>query len=72
LDVEAIQELEQMLARYTGTVVLVTHDRAFLERIERMQTFVIEEGMIHPIGTYQEYADRLTRGARAALRRMPR
>ena len=31
LDVEAIEELERALAVYDGTVILVTHDRRFLE-----------------------------------------
>src|SRR5690242_3772222 len=31
LDVEAIEELERALASYDGTVILVTHDRRFLE-----------------------------------------
>ncbi|HEU5478051.1 MAG TPA: ABC-F family ATP-binding cassette domain-containing protein [Gaiellaceae bacterium] len=31
LDVEAIEELERALAAYDGTVILVTHDRRFLE-----------------------------------------
>ena len=31
LDVEAIEELERALAGYDGTVLLVTHDRRFLE-----------------------------------------
>ncbi|MCC7177537.1 MAG: ATP-binding cassette domain-containing protein [Acidobacteria bacterium] len=33
LDVEAIEWLEAFLAEYTGAVVFVTHDRAFLERL---------------------------------------
>jgi ATP-binding cassette subfamily F protein uup len=33
LDVEAIEWLEGFLAEYAGTVVFVTHDRAFLERL---------------------------------------
>ncbi len=32
LDVEAIEELERALGGYDGTVLLVTHDRLFLER----------------------------------------
>ena len=32
LDVPAIEELERALAEFDGTVVLVTHDRRFLER----------------------------------------
>jgi ATPase subunit of ABC transporter with duplicated ATPase domains len=31
LDIEAIEELERALAAYDGTVILVTHDRRFLE-----------------------------------------
>jgi ATPase subunit of ABC transporter with duplicated ATPase domains len=38
LDLEAIEELEDALAAYEGTVVLVTHDRRFLERFEATRT----------------------------------
>jgi ATPase subunit of ABC transporter with duplicated ATPase domains len=38
LDVEAIEELERALAAYEGTVVLVTHDRLFLERFAATRT----------------------------------
>src|SRR6185503_7460626 len=33
LDIDAIQWLETFLADYTGALVFVTHDRAFLERL---------------------------------------
>jgi ATPase subunit of ABC transporter with duplicated ATPase domains len=33
LDLEAVEQLERALAAYDGTVVLVSHDRRFLERI---------------------------------------
>jgi ATPase subunit of ABC transporter with duplicated ATPase domains len=38
LDVEAIEELERALAAYDGTVVLVTHDRRFLEAVAPTRT----------------------------------
>ncbi|MEN3341171.1 MAG: hypothetical protein V7644_575 [Actinomycetota bacterium] len=38
LDVEAIEELERALAGYEGAVVLVTHDRLFLERFGATRT----------------------------------
>jgi ATPase subunit of ABC transporter with duplicated ATPase domains len=38
LDVEAIVELERALAAYDGTVVLVTHDRRFLEAFAPTRT----------------------------------
>ncbi len=38
LDLEAIEELETALADYEGCVVVVTHDRRFLERLDVTRT----------------------------------
>ena len=38
LDLPAIEELEQALEHFEGTVLLVTHDRRFLERFRATQT----------------------------------
>jgi len=38
LDLEAIEELETALERYEGTLVVVTHDRRFLERLAFTRT----------------------------------
>ena len=38
LDVEAIEQLEEALAGYAGTVLLVTHDRRFLEAFGATRT----------------------------------
>jgi ATPase subunit of ABC transporter with duplicated ATPase domains len=38
LDVEAIEELERALEEYDGTVLLVTHDRVFLDRFGATRT----------------------------------
>src|SRR5215218_6353881 len=38
LDLEAIEELETALERYEGTLVVVTHDRRFLERLALTRT----------------------------------
>jgi ATPase subunit of ABC transporter with duplicated ATPase domains len=42
LDVEAIEELERALEGYDGTVLLVTHDRLFLERFGATRTIDLE------------------------------
>jgi ATP-binding cassette subfamily F protein uup len=41
LDVETLELLEELLLRYTGTVLLVSHDRAFLNNVVT-STFVCE------------------------------
>jgi ATPase subunit of ABC transporter with duplicated ATPase domains len=38
LDLEAIEELETALETYDGTLVVVTHDRRFLERFRATRT----------------------------------
>jgi ATPase subunit of ABC transporter with duplicated ATPase domains len=42
LDVAAIEELERALDRYDGTIVLVTHDRRFLERFRATRTLGLQ------------------------------
>ena len=43
LDVPAIEQLEQALGSYDGTLLLVTHDRRFLESIEVTRTIDVAE-----------------------------
>jgi ATP-binding cassette subfamily F protein uup len=50
LDIESLELLESTLQEYTGTVVLVSHDRAFLDNVVT-QTLVAEGG-----GRWREYA----------------
>ena len=46
LDIESIQWLESFLAGYSGAVVLVSHDRAFLDNVTR-RTIEISLGKIY-------------------------
>ncbi len=41
LDLRAIEQLELALAGYTGTLILVTHDRAMLQTVEVTDTIVL-------------------------------
>jgi ATP-binding cassette subfamily F protein uup len=50
LDLETLDLLEEMLADYPGTVILVSHDRDFLDRI--CTSVVVSDGD----GTWLEYA----------------
>ena len=44
LDIPAIEELERSLAAYPGTLVLATHDRRLLERVEVTRRVTLDEG----------------------------
>jgi len=55
LDIEAIQWLEGFLADYPGAVVLISHDRAFLDNVTT-RTIEIEMGKIYDYkASYSEY-----------------
>jgi ATPase subunit of ABC transporter with duplicated ATPase domains len=46
LDLPAIEQLEQALDTFAGTVILVTHDRALLERVRLTRTFDVAGGTV--------------------------
>ena len=58
LDIETLELLEQLLQDYTGTLFLVSHDRAFLDNVVT-QTIASEgDGRWHEYaGGYQDWAD---------------
>ena len=46
LDLEAIEQLEDALDDYAGTLILVTHDRRMLERVEVTRRVRVEDGVV--------------------------
>jgi ATPase subunit of ABC transporter with duplicated ATPase domains len=44
LDLEAIEQLEEALDDYAGTLLLVTHDRRMLERVRVTRRIVVDDG----------------------------
>jgi ATP-binding cassette subfamily F protein uup len=58
LDADTIEWLEKYLARYTGTLLLVTHDRYFLDRVTN-RIFEIERGAVQSFaGNYAYYLEK--------------
>jgi ATPase subunit of ABC transporter with duplicated ATPase domains len=54
LDLPAIEQLEQALDTYTGTLLLVTHDRALLDEVRITRELRVESGQVasdRPIAT---------------------
>jgi ATPase subunit of ABC transporter with duplicated ATPase domains len=46
LDLPAIEQLEQALAGYAGTLLLVTHDRRMLEAVHTTRQLVVADGRV--------------------------
>jgi len=55
LDLEAIEALEEALVVYPGTILLVTHDRLFLERVALSASYLLENGKLTVVENYAEY-----------------
>ena len=49
LDLEAIEQLEDALGDYEGTLILVTHDRRMLERVAVNRRIMVEDGMVREL-----------------------
>ncbi|WP_128376630.1 energy-dependent translational throttle protein EttA [Streptomyces cavernae] len=62
LDAESVNWLEQHLAKYSGTVVAVTHDRYFLDNVAQW-ICEVDRGRLYPYeGNYSKYLE--TKAAR--------
>jgi ATP-binding cassette subfamily F protein uup len=67
LDIETLTELEDLLDGWPGTLVVVSHDRYFLERVTEHVVALLGDGTLSFLaGGVDEYLDRV-RGVRAAV-----
>lgn len=57
LDTDTIAWLESYLARYSGALLLVTHDRYFLDRVTNRMLEVMPGGVIKYEGNYTRYLE---------------
>jgi len=58
LDMETLELLEELLLEYQGTLLLVSHDRAFLDNV--VQSCIVFEGrgkVVRHVGGYQDWVD---------------
>ena len=46
LDLPAIEQLEQAVEAFEGTVLLVTHDRRLLEAVTMTRTLLVDAGRV--------------------------
>jgi ATP-binding cassette subfamily F protein uup len=67
LDVETLELLEELLGDYPGTLLLVSHDRDFLDNVVT-STLVMQDGSAGRIGEYVGgYSDWLRQRAKSAV-----
>lgn len=60
LDLETLDLLEQMLAGYSGTVLLVTHDREFLDQVVSSSLVLAGDGTVQEFaGGYSDWKERV-------------
>ncbi|MEK9775960.1 MAG: ABC transporter, partial [Quisquiliibacterium sp.] len=69
LDLDAIVWLERWLTRYPGTVVVVSHDRDFLDRVAQATLSIESRQLVRYAGGYTAYeaqrSERLSQGLKA-------
>ena len=65
LDLETLDLLEDLLADYPGTLLLVSHDRDFLDRV--VTSTIVLEGAGRIVETAGGYSDAVRQGARVGL-----
>jgi ATP-binding cassette subfamily F protein uup len=73
LDIDTLELLESLLLDYPGTVILVSHDRAFLDNVVTQSICFDGDGRLVEIaGGYQDWQDFRTRRAEAeAVKEVP-
>lgn len=68
LDLEALEALEEAMQKYQGTVLLISHDRYFLEKALLDTTYVLSDGVLTRIPDYNMYVKSAEEKARKLLR----
>ena len=59
LDIETLEVLEQRLADYAGTLIIVSHDRQFLDNVVTSTLVFESDGGVHEyVGNYSDWARR--------------
>lgn len=71
LDLEALSALEEALETFEGTVILVSHDRTFIERVRLDAIFLFaKDGTMASVSDYREYVNTIERDAEALFSEM--
>ncbi len=72
LDMEAVTALKEMLKKYTGIVLLVSHNRWFLEGLEIGSCYEVANGAIQKIEDIEHYVKTAQERAKGMMGRLKR
>ena len=71
LDIETLTELEDLIDGWPGSIVVVSHDRYFLERVTDHVLAIVDEQLAYLPGGVEEYLTLRERAAAAPGRQKP-
>ena len=72
LDIEAVTALKDMLKKYTGIVLLVSHNRWFLEGLEIGSCYEVINGTVQKINSINDYIKTAQDRAQKMMQRLKR
>ena len=65
LDIESKEVFEEALMEFPGTVIVVSHDRYFLQRIPTRILELTQDGIVEYLGRYDYYLEKKSQGISA-------
>jgi ATP-binding cassette, subfamily F, member 3 len=67
LDIEALEAVEEAVSAYKGTIVLISHDRYFLQRFSATDVFVLSNGKLNRQQSFENYLEQSEKKAKRLL-----
>lgn len=59
LDIDSMERLEKALKKYEGGLIIISHDRYFIEKIDIRKLYVLEKGYLNYYRSYEDYEKNL-------------
>jgi len=70
LDLEALEALEVVVVNYQGTIILVSHDRYFLEKYNPTDTYVLTDDKLERQRGLEDYLEKTEREAKRLVEKL--
>lgn len=67
LDIEALEALEEAILHYEGTIVLVSHDRYFLDKFRATDVYVLFDGKLARQQSFEAYVSNAEQKAKRLI-----